>query len=119
MTAATAKLWGGDQGWRAAIWLVVIAFALQSFVAQTHIHDAATVIHQSVSGSHGKPPIDNGPLDCPLCQAVAHGSTYFPPASALFLLPAACIELATSVLSLRVTFVVAAHSWKSRAPPKV
>jgi hypothetical protein len=117
ITAAT-KCWGGKRGWRTAIWLVAIAFTLQFCIAQTHIHDSATAIHETASSSHGKSPIDNSPMDCPLCQAVANGSAFFLPASALVLLPAVCVELSAPILRLRVAFDVAAHNWKSRAPPK-
>jgi len=119
MARATAGLWSGRQGWRAIIWLVVIAFSLQSYIAQTHIHDAATALHETSSGSHdNKSPIGNNPMDCPFCQAVAHGGTFFLSATTPLLLSAAWIELPAPVLSLRATFDAVAHSWKSRAPPK-
>jgi hypothetical protein len=117
-TTAGTKLSTERQAWRFAIWLVVITFTLQSFIAQIHIHDVATIIHETSSGSHGNAPADNVPMDCPFCQAVAHGSAFFLPTTVLFLIPAVWIELAAPILRLHATFAVAAHNWKSRAPPK-
>ena len=108
----------GRQGWRIAIWLVIIAFTLQSFIAQTHIHDVAIISHEATSGSGGTAPVDSVPLDCPFCQAVAHGGTFFLPTIVLFLVAATWIASAEFGSGSHLAFAVAAHNWKSRAPPK-
>src|SRR5580698_6708616 len=92
--ATTAK--AGNQGWRFAIWLILAAFTLQSYVAQTHIHDAApaAIAKAATDSGHGKSSGDNNPLDCPFCQAVAQAGAFALPATPLLLLSVAGIMLA-------------------------
>lgn len=122
VTAATkAGRFDRTTVWRLIAALVLVAFCFQSYVVQTHIHEPHASV-TAVAGhhfSHGKAPAGNSPLDCPFCQAVAHGGSFFmPDASVLFLLPQ----------WLRITILYAAppsegiarnHNWQSRAPPSL
>jgi hypothetical protein len=69
-----------------AMALIIVAFLLQGYVAQTHMHTgraAVSGITFSVSKTAHQLPAVPGKSDqtenCPLCQAVAHASAYFPP----------------------------------------
>jgi hypothetical protein len=104
--------------------LVLFAFTLQSYVTQSHIHDGlrgsgaiATVKSDAKAPSHRKSPLDDNPLNCSICQAVAHAGAFLMPAT-LPLLPALSAELATPFIALRAVGAGAMHDWQSRAPPQ-
>ena len=104
--------------------LVAFAFALQSFLTQTHIHGVPTVFDgsgivkiDSGSSGGGKAPADTSPLDCPYCQAIAHSGLFFMPAAPLLRLPA---ELAHRVVApdfVQLIRSAATLQQRSRAPP--
>ena len=116
--ATTAK--AHNQGWRFAIWLVLAAFTLQSYVTQVHIHDAApaAITKAFTNGSHGKAPVDNSPLDCPFCQAAALAGAFALPATPLLILSAVGIVLAAPDHPAPASYDTVAHIWQSRAPPQ-
>jgi hypothetical protein len=125
MKKAAAKAKTRDRGWRFAIWLVLVAFTLQAYVTQVHIHDAAptTIDKGAISKSitdagHGKSPGGDNPLDCPFCQAVAQAGAFALPASPLLLLSVASIVLAAPDHPAAVATNTVAHIWRSRAPPQ-
>ncbi len=110
--------WNTGLSWRFVACFLLIAFTLQSYITQTHIHNGTpAAISKIVTGSHGKAPVDDNPMDCPFCQAVAHNGPFFLPAAPLLLLSAVWTELAAPSLRMRVTADAAAHNWQSRAPP--
>jgi len=117
-TATTAK--AGKQGWRFAIWLVLAAFTLQSYVTQVHIHDAApaAITKAVASGNHGKAPVDNSPLDCPFCQAAALAGAFALPVTPLLVLSAVSTVLAAPDHPAPASYDTVAHIWRSRAPPQ-
>src|SRR5580698_991754 len=67
---------------RIVVFIAVLAFALQSYIAQTHIHDAWQTAEQAASNivrlatqqspAPDKSPFDHNRADCPFCQAVIH-----------------------------------------------
>jgi hypothetical protein len=117
MTSAARKK-GGITGWRLIAILALLAFTVQSYVAQTHIHDAAPASAAIAKKlNHDKSPLGNTPLDCPFCQAVAHAGGFFMPAAPLLFISALWVEIATPQFLLRDSSRATAHSWQSRAPP--
>lgn len=114
-----------DMGRNIVALLVAFAFALQSFLTQTHIHGAALafdgpgIVKVDASPPAGnKAPADNSPLDCPYCQAIAHSGLFFMPAAPLFRLP---VELAQSIVApdfVQVIKSAAILHQRSRAPPR-
>lgn len=106
-------------GWRLIAVLAMLAFTFQSYVAQTHIHETAAPASLMLIKNlgHNKSPVDNSPLDCPFCQAVAHSGIFFLPDAPLLFLSAQWVEMATPHFLLRGSSGATAHSWQSRAPP--
>ena len=111
--------------WRFIALLALVAFTLQSFIIQTHIHGVSrnfdgTAIVKILASSpaHGKVPVDNSPLDCPFCQAIAHTGAFFTPAAPILILPSVWTECAAPSFLLCTVARAAARSWQSRAPPQ-
>ncbi|HWC62510.1 MAG TPA: hypothetical protein VG501_02730 [Rhizomicrobium sp.] len=119
MAKAAARTGGGFLGWRLIAILVMLAFTFQSFVAQTHIHESAppASIQLIKDLGHNKSPVDNSPLDCPFCQAVAHDGLFFVPDAPVLFLVAQWVEMAAPHFFLADHSADPNHNWRSRAPP--
>ena len=118
MKAGAALVKGRRSGWQWIACLVLIAFTLQSYITQTHIHAATpAAITKIFTHSHGKAPLDDSPVDCPFCQAVAHDGPFHLPTVPLLILSIAFVELAPLAHRLRHPSDAFAHIWQSRAPP--
>jgi hypothetical protein len=99
--------------------LVMLAFSFQSYVAQTHIHDAAPAgLAIAKAQHHNKSPLGNTPVECPFCQAVADAGNIFMPAIPLLFLSEQWMESALPHLIPRGNASAAPHGWQSRAPPR-
>jgi hypothetical protein len=128
MSAAAAQL--ADRArtgaWRLAVtWVLLLAFALQSYVTQTHFHPAAAserapaVQLTDQVFAQRAPPAGDEAIACPICQAIAAAGAFLAPGlssvkpqAALVLLtagPAAIVGLATTPTGF---------AWRSRAPPQ-
>ena len=119
MKASVALVKERTSGWRAIAFLILIAFTLQSFITQTHIHNATPAsVAKIFSQSHGKVPLDDNPMDCPFCQAVAHDGALSVPSAPVLLFSAGFLELAAPALRLRWADATLTHGWQSRAPPR-
>ncbi len=109
-----------------AIWMLLLAFTLQSFITQTHVHrepgglEAAAIV--SIAGhnaAHAPSPKGDGTIACPSCQAIVVAGAFFTPTAPILNLPASLVESALFrliVVGLAVT--AASFSWRSRAPPQ-
>jgi hypothetical protein len=107
-----------SSGWRFIACLILISFTLQSYITQTHIHNVApAAIAKTVSHTPGKAPVDDNPIDCPFCQAVAHNGSFFLPTVPLLILSIEFVELAAPALRSHNVAQASAHIWQSRAPP--
>lgn len=116
--------------------LVLVAFALQSYVTQTHIHFAGHVMTGGFSfpddsskatlgqaagdtGDHDKYPPGDDPANCPICQEIMYAGHYVAPAFAhviLISLPASTIAV---VAAVPLRLFALSHNWQGRAPPRV
>jgi len=105
--------------WRLAVTCVLLlAFALQSFVTQTHFHPAA-VSERAPAVQSAATPAGHDAIACPLCQAIAVAGAFLTPGLSSAQPPAALALLASgpaAVIGLAVT--PAGFSWRSRAPPQ-
>lgn len=116
----------GNPGWRAVTWLLLLAFTLQTFVTQTHIHGTPQGVAGAAVGTvfersspQDKSPIDHSTTACPFCQAIVHAGAFV--AAAALLVPRPIDWASHSTRRLIETAISApfAHSWQSRAPPQV
>jgi hypothetical protein len=112
----------GRPGWHIVTWLVVLAFTLQSFVTETHIHRAPqasagfTNVKLESASRPDKSPIENI-ATCPFCQAIVHAGAFFASAAPLLDPPVIWADYAISRLIAAVLRSPTAHNWQSRAPP--
>lgn len=102
-------------------WFVLVAFAAQSFLVQSHIH----MLQHAWSGS-GPAVIASkntqAPLDadkCFLCQEYLHGGVYLTPAAAAPLPPSAAVSLLPLIIAPLLLARATSHNWIGRAPPRL
>jgi hypothetical protein len=102
---------------------MLLAFLLQSYVTQTHIHfDTASAIAKTVTAD-GAPakknsPADDNPDNCPLCQLL-YGGQYVAPDALVFFLPMATVSTIEFALGVTPHYDAVSHSWRGRAPPRL
>jgi len=113
--------------------LVVVAFALQSYLTQTHIHVwgpaadspgtvenydevGGLVLSPTKENDHGKQPADD-PAHCPFCQAVALSGTFFVPVAPVLPLPVVFSVLEYKPPTAYFHTISRSHDWQIRAPP--
>jgi hypothetical protein len=107
----------------AIVLLTLMAFGLQSYIAQTHIHLAPDSFATASGVANGKLPLPdkfpaNGdPANCPICQEILHSGQFVTPTAAVLLLPAVAVSIIAIVTDIPTTHTVS-HAWRSRAPPK-
>ncbi|MGN6516046.1 MAG: hypothetical protein ACTHLR_09430 [Rhizomicrobium sp.] len=114
----------GSTGRQVVTLLLLLAFAFQSYVTQTHIHeifapasqrcDVTCVVH---APSHDSSPFGEA-ADCPLCQAIVHAGTFFAPAVVALFVPRLWVETTLPAVKTVVTAGVPARDGLSRAPPR-
>ena len=116
--AKAARIRGS--GFRAIAWLLLLAFTLQSFVTQTHIHGAftAAATHAASTAGQTKAPADDGKAECPFCQAIMHAGAFYAPPSQILALPLSWAGIAVSFFAVETFASVSSHLWRSRAPPQ-
>ncbi|MGD0142326.1 MAG: hypothetical protein ABSC92_04145, partial [Rhizomicrobium sp.] len=103
--------------------VAVLAFALQSYIAQTHIHAESQALGGMVkiatTSPSGKAPVDHSQADCPFCQAVVHVGAIVVSAPPLLRSPFSWVETAALAFTAATFSIEAAHDWQSRAPPRL
>lgn len=109
------------EGWAAFTrTLAVLALAIQCLVIQTHVDIAArdTAVQAAVTASHdGNAPVHRAKSDCIICQTAAAARTSLTtPSIGLPLLAQASVPLSLQTVAQRAPRI-AAHAWRSRAPP--
>ncbi len=109
---------------QALIFLTLIAFTLQGFVTQTHIHArpvGAPAVVDLFDGAKdtgpGKAPVKSDESNCPLCQAFASAGHFVTPAVAATLQPTFAISIIALVVRATNPAPQASHAWRGRAPP--
>jgi len=114
---------GRRRGARIITWLLLLAFTLQTYATQIHVHGSpilgASIGKIADAPRHdGKSPGTPDPADCPICQAIAHTGQFFTPAAPLLSLPAWVAHIAQPVRGHAISRTAATHDWLSRAPPR-
>jgi hypothetical protein len=129
----TAVMPRQNGGWRSIVLaLALLAFALQSFITQTHVHFASTQAF-GLSGDNFTPaakqtggktapskkvPSNDDPANCPLCQAAAHSGQFITPSAISFALPSETIAIVPLAIVVLTASETLSHGWQGRAPPR-
>jgi hypothetical protein len=103
---------------------MLLAFLLQSYATQTHIHVPETA-PASISAAADKAapahrksaPTPVNPDNCPLCQLL-YGGQYVAPDSLVFFLPTLAVSTIEIAQAVTPHYDAASHSWRGRAPPQ-
>ena len=112
--------------WRLGVTLfALLAFALQSYTTETHIHKPAlpgwagiaAALDLDVPVKNGKAPAKQDQQNCPICQGVAHAGAFVSPAAAAALAPTLSVQIIAAVLDAALPFNTLSHDWQSRGPP--
>jgi hypothetical protein len=106
---------------RLGLLALVLAFALQAYFVQTHLHPAqftpAKAVTQSDGGGQQLPADPLDPATCKLCREIVHsGAAITPMAPALTLL-LDWIATAIPVAQLPAAALAPETGWQSRGPP--
>lgn len=105
---------------RLAMLFLLVAFTVQGFAVQIHIHGEPTLAHITQVSTPPQPasqdPYD--PANCPLCQEMLHAGIYIAPAVADFTVILNAAALAPAFALLPHAATERQHSWQSRAPPR-
>jgi Protein of unknown function (DUF2946) len=104
---------------------MLLAFLLQSYATQTHIHQrediqAATSVKLdgAAASAHGKPaPTPVNPDNCPLCQML-YGGQHVAPDALIFFLPTMAVSIIEIAEAFTPHYDAVSHSWRGRAPPQ-
>jgi hypothetical protein len=123
-----------NSGWRRVVLAVaLLAFALQSYITQTHIHFATSQVFGLSSAdtftptakiAHGKfapaknTPSNDDPANCPICQAAMHSGQFITPVATAFVLPSETVSIVPLAVAVLTASETLSHGWQSRAPPK-
>jgi len=124
--------------WRQVLpMLMLVAFALQSYVTQTHIHFAGHVVTGGFTfpgedsktvkalgtaqdqDDHDKYPPGDDPANCPICQEILYAGHYVAPTAVPILLPSLAISTIEIVETVLPRALAPSHNWQGRGPPRV
>jgi hypothetical protein len=102
--------------------LMVLVLLLQSYATQTHIHKAAALaahaaLNLPAPPTHDKYPPGDDPVNCPICQQMAHAGQFIAPAWLLPLLVMTAVVTIHIVTSIVPHYDAVSHSWRGRGPP--
>jgi len=98
----------------------LLAFALQAYLVQTHMHGKPGVLSLQ---AHVSAPVQPAPFDplapanCALCQEILHAGTAITPNSSELALLLTWIAMAPAVALLPAERLGLTTGWHSRAPP--
>ena len=116
--------------------LMLAAFALQSYVTQTHIHFAGHVVTGGFTfpddgakaqtgkalgenqDDHDKYPPGDDPANCPICQEILYAGHYVAPTAVPILLPSLAISTIEIVETVLPRVFAPSHNWLGRGPPR-
>jgi hypothetical protein len=103
----------------------LLAFVLQGFAVQTHIHPDSQIPagHEAQIGNipasapfSAQDPLDQG--SCRLCQELLHSGVFLTPAPAVFLTAATFVILTFAAPTPAHIERATSFAWQSRAPPR-
>jgi hypothetical protein len=105
---------------RLVMLFALMAFALQAYLVQTHMHGQPGVLSLK---PHVSAPVQPAPFDplapgnCALCQEIMHAGTAIAPDNSELALLLTWIAMAPAVALLPAEPIRLTTGWHSRAPP--
>jgi hypothetical protein len=107
----------------AITFLLLFAFAVQSYLTQTHIHGTFQAPAQTcISKCALHVPASHSPFgdvaECPLCQAIVHAGAFYAPAVPVILVLQVWVESALAAAAQSTPRATLARNGLSRAPPR-
>jgi hypothetical protein len=121
MTRPTCAIPSSPSAFRRLVMLfALLAFALQAYLVQTHIHGQPGVLSLK---PHVSAPVQPAPFDplapgnCALCQEILHAGTAIAPDNSELALLLTWIAMAPAVALLPAEPIALTTGWRSRAPP--
>jgi len=105
---------------RLVMLFALLAFALQAYLVQTHIHGQPGVLSLK---PHVSAPVQPAPFDplapanCALCQEILHAGTAITPDNSELALLLNWIAMAPAIALLSAEPFALTTGWHSRAPP--
>jgi hypothetical protein len=110
---------------RALVLLTLVAFTLQGFLTQTHIHRIASNgaapavdVFDGIPVKDDKAPTKNTDQNCPLCQQFASAGAFVTPTAAAALAPTLSVSVIQLVVIPAAQRIAITHIWRGRAPPR-
>ena len=102
---------------------VLLAFFLQGFAVQTHVHGVADRPAVTKANSYHAPapaPLKSPDTtdQCRLCQELVHAGNFITPSALAMPASQAFVLAVYSSLALAAPAPAAAFAWRSRAPPR-
>ncbi|HEY2032670.1 MAG TPA: DUF2946 family protein [Rhizomicrobium sp.] len=112
----------------------LLAFSLQSYIAQTHIHVPGTTdpgisapvsSHTPVSADvkkqseHKQLPGNDDTSSCPFCQTVLHAGAFLTPSLLVLFLPDTWAIAGAALVVAPHHERAPSHAWHSRGPPRL
>jgi hypothetical protein len=130
---ASVRRLGHRSFWqRSLLALTLVAFALQSYITQTHIHfernfaagsltqDGSKALSgDAVRDKHDKYPANEDPANCPICQEILYAGHYVAPTAIAVLPPSLAVSTIAIVAGELPSISAASHNWRGRAPPRI
>jgi hypothetical protein len=116
------------------LFVSLIAFLLQGYVTQTHMHGlgfraesgVAGFLIKLASGDEAGPgtgkshdPSKSDPARCLYCQAMGNAGAFVTPTALALLLPVENASIIRLHYLLHSSFETASHDWRGRAPPRI
>ena len=98
----------------------LLAFALQAYLVQTHMHGQPGVLSLKphVSAPAQPAPFDPlAPANCALCQEILHAGTAITPDNSPSALLLTGIAMVPAIALLPAEALALTTGWRSRAPP--
>jgi hypothetical protein len=105
---------------RLVMLFALLAFALQAYLVQTHMHGQPGVLSLKPHVSAPVQPVPFDPLapaNCALCQEILHAGTAIAPDNSELALLLTWIGMAPAVAFLPAEPLALTTGWHSRAPP--
>jgi hypothetical protein len=116
---------------RLVLFVTIVAFVLQGYVTQTHMHGLASRAEGGVAGflmklasgdevsgkSHD--PSKGDPARCQFCQAIGNAGAFVTPTALALLLPVANVSIIRLCFAAQSYIETASHDWRGRAPPRI